>query len=458
MRDADPQDRPQGEGRGGQPHEGQQPRSAPPQGDDEPAHAEDGQHEAEHGRALVAGDQVVRADLVVDDAVVVVLGRQPGQPVPGHVRGRREQPQQPDPVGVVGTGERRRRDGRPVRRHLLGHGDDLRRRHHQGRHHGHRQQPQPAEELPQAGEQPRQQREHRHDRHQDGRLLVGQQRCAHDHAQDHRAAPARPASQQHRGLQGQRDEQLARREVDQVPALVGDHRGQAEERARGESRGLRAHPQPCHPVHRVAQQPRQQHGQQVVGGGRPEGQRDRREQQTGQRHERVEPQLRADRGGDGAGEPGVGQVHELVCEPPEAPHVRAGVARGGQLVVGQVGDPRPGHQDSRAEVGGEDHQVAGDGTTRPAGHPAERRAAAGRPRPGPARRGRVPGGGQARAPGGRRSGDRARRAVRRARGTVVAACAARSIHRPTSSGSRRQVSATDRPLSQRWVTRSCVPG
>ena len=307
---------------------------------------------------------------MVDDAVVVVLGRQPGQAEPGRVGGGGEQPKQPHPVRVVRLGQRGRRGRGPVRRHLLSHRDDLRDSHHDRGARGQAHGPDPGPELqPGPEDHPWQQGQDGHDRHQDGRFLVGQQRSPHDHAENDRPAPAGPPAQQHRGLERQRDEQLARREIDQVPALVGDHGGQAEEGAGGERRRLRAHPQPRAPVHRVARQPRHQHRQHVVGGGRAEGQRDGRQQQVRQRHQRVEAELRADRRGQVVSQPRVGQVRELPGEPPEAPHVRAGVTRPRQLVVEQVGDSRPGEQDARADVGQKDHQVPPGGAQHPAGHP-----------------------------------------------------------------------------------------
>ena len=241
---------------------------------------------------------------------------------------------------------------------LLDDGDELR----AGQHHGdHRGQPGGAQlsRSDRAAGQPDGQHQHRGDDDQDGDLLIGEHGRGQHHAEDGGLAPARAAGQPDRGFQRDRDEQLTCGQVQVVPGPPHEHGGQAEERARGDRAGLGTQPQPGRPVSRVAQQPRHGHRQQVVGRGRAEHQGHRREQHPRQRHQRMQAQLCAHRRGDGPGEPRIAQMHQLMRDPPETPHIRAGIPGGGQPAR-QVGRPGPAHRHPSRQVPGQHQQMNQD--------------------------------------------------------------------------------------------------
>ena len=167
--------------------------------------------------------------------------------------------------------------------------------------------------------------------------------------------PPRPPAQPHRRLQRQRNEQRPDRQVEQIPALVDQHGGQAEEGAGGDRARLGGHPKPCHPVHRVTQQARHDRRQQVVGNGRAEGQCDGCQDQAGQWHQGMKAELRSHRGGEETGEKRVGQVLSLPGHPPEVPHVGSRVSpERGQPAVHQIAGPRPADGDPGGQIGGQD--------------------------------------------------------------------------------------------------------
>src|ERR1017187_6756455 len=105
------------------------------------------------------------------------------------------------------------------------------------------------------------------------------------------------------------------------PVLLPQHRGQAEERAGRDRACLRRQPQPANPVHHVAEQAGHDDGQQVERGRWTEQQRDRRHDEPGERHGRIEAELDPDRRGHRRGEPRVAQVDELMRNPPQIPDV-----------------------------------------------------------------------------------------------------------------------------------------
>ena len=236
---ADPQRRAERQHGAAEPEQCQQPGAAPPPGREHAEHGEDGQHQA------------VRRDAVVGRPGVAE--REVPQPEVADLRRRRDQAGQPGRVLDVGLGQQAVGQRGPARPDLLDDRHQLRAGQH---HRGQRGQPGRPQFPGQVGrpEQPVQQDQRGRDDGQQRDLLVSQHGRGQDHAEDQGRAPARPAGQPHRRFEGQRDEQLARGQVQVVPGAPDQHRGQAEERARRDRAGLRRQPQPGHPVRRVAEQ------------------------------------------------------------------------------------------------------------------------------------------------------------------------------------------------------------
>jgi hypothetical protein len=359
---------PQGEPGTGQPEQGDQPDVAPPPAGDQAEQAQGGQHHA------------VRRERETGGGGVVVDRSQALQPEEADSRRGREYPPQRGAGIPVVIRQGRLRHGRLAGHRLLNHADDLRagdyRSHHPSEGHHAQLDPGGDPAVTRAADQPEQQHCGSQAPGQDGRFLVNQQRGAEDHAQDGRLPPAWPTGQPYRRLQRQGQENRAQRELDLIPGVPRHHRGQAEERTRRDRPGLRGHPQPGRPVHRVTHQPRRGHRQQVVAETGAIGERDRGHQHTRQRHQHVKPQRGPHRRGQVVGEPGITGMQHQACHPPVVPDKQSAVPAGRDHMVNQVSGPGPVHRDTGGQIGGQDHEMHGH---RPGG-PAQLRWP--RPRPG----------------------------------------------------------------------------
>jgi len=339
----DPQHRAQRNDRAGQPGQPEQPRGRPPPGHHQAKQGQQREHHTEGRHALLAG-------LVMKDRRDGVQAEELSP------RRRREHAVQRHPVPGVLVREHRGGQGGPAVNRLLCHGHDLRAGDQHGDAGGEGRLAQCGGGA--AAGQPAQQYRRGQHRSHDRRFLVDQECGTDHHANTGGATPSGAAAQPHRGLQGKREEQRPEGDVEVVPVLPDQHGAEAVEGAGHHRAGGGGQPQPGRTVAQVARQPRDDDGQQVVARARPERERDRRHQQAGQRHQRVEAKLRPDRGGQVCREPRVAQVGHLVSDPPEVPHVAA-LIKVGRQAAGQVAGPGPGQDDPGGDVAQQQRQLEG---------------------------------------------------------------------------------------------------
>ena len=190
--------------------------------------------------------------------------RRPGSPKSATRGDGANRPGRPGAVMLGGHGQQVRVDRRRRRdTGLLGHGDELRAGHHQGGHAGRTRQPRPPRpgRAGAAATAPGSPRARIAGQHRG--LLVDQHRGAQHHAEDQRLAAAWARRSRTAASSAAAGTRAPGRDVQVGPVLLGEHRGQAEERPGRDRAGLRAQPQPGRPVHRVAEQARQHDREQA---------------------------------------------------------------------------------------------------------------------------------------------------------------------------------------------------